>query len=58
MRIPGNFCLWNPESWALESRIQPKESGNARPWKPESGIGNPQRGIQDTRLTWGEKLVQ
>ena len=21
-----NFCLWNPESWALESGIQLKES--------------------------------
>ena len=21
-RNPGNFCLWNPESWALESGIQ------------------------------------
>ena len=20
--LPGNFCLWNPESWALESGIQ------------------------------------
>ena len=24
---PGNFCLWNPESWGLESGIQLKESG-------------------------------
>ena len=23
----GNFCLWNLESWALESGIQLKESG-------------------------------
>ena len=23
---PGNFCLWNPESWSLESGIQLKES--------------------------------
>ena len=26
-RNPGVFCLWNPESWALESGIQHKESG-------------------------------
>ena len=26
-RNPRNFCLWNPESWALESGIQLKESG-------------------------------
>ena len=25
-RNPRNFCLWNPESWALESGIQLKES--------------------------------
>ena len=25
-RYPWNLCLWNPESWALESGIQPKES--------------------------------
>ena len=24
---PGNFCLWINESWALEFRIQLKESG-------------------------------
>ena len=27
IRIPGKFCLWNPESWAWESEIQLKESG-------------------------------
>ena len=27
LRNPGNLCLWNPESWALESGIQLKESG-------------------------------
>ena len=26
-RNPGNLCLWNPESWALDSGIQLKESG-------------------------------
>ena len=26
-RNPYNFCSWNPVSWALESRIQLKESG-------------------------------
>ena len=25
---PGKFCLWNLESWALESGIQFKESGS------------------------------
>ena len=24
---PGNFCLWNPRSWVLESGIHLKESG-------------------------------
>ena len=27
IRNPGKFCSWNPESWALESKIQLKESG-------------------------------
>ena len=31
---PGNFCLWPPESWALESRIQFKNPTND--WNPES----------------------
>ena len=26
IRNPGKFCSWNPESWALESKIQLKES--------------------------------
>ena len=26
-RNPENFCLWIPESWALESRIQLNELG-------------------------------
>ena len=26
-RNPWNFCLWNPESWAVESGIHLKESG-------------------------------
>ena len=27
IRNPGKFCSWSPEPWALESRIQLKESG-------------------------------
>ena len=27
IRNPGKFCLWNQESWTLESKIQLKESG-------------------------------
>ena len=27
IKVSGNFCLWNPESWALESGKQLKESG-------------------------------
>ena len=26
-RNPWNFCLWNPESWAMESGIHVKDSG-------------------------------
>ena len=47
---PGKFYTWNPESWALESRIHLKESGIAlmieiqnpgstyKDWKPVPGI--------------------
>ena len=37
------FCLWNPESLALESGIQLKGSGIPQ----TSGIRNPQSRIQD-----------
>ena len=59
-RNPGNFCLWNRRYWALESGIQLKESGipstigiqnpssNDKYWNPEY----PQRGIQNSRLSW------
>ena len=60
IQIPesGNICLWFPESWALESRIQLKESGilltigiqnptsTDKDWNQVPGIGNPRRGIQ------------
>ena len=60
----GNFCWWNPESWSLESGIQLKESGipltieiqnsssTDKNWNPVPGIRNPQRGIQNPRLSW------
>ena len=37
LRNLGNFCLWNPKSWALESGIQLKESGMPLidDWNPE-----------------------
>ena len=47
---PGNFCLWNPESWALKSGIQPKECGTLITIgirNPVSRIRNPWRGIQE-----------
>ena len=37
MRNLRKFCSWNPESWALESDIQLKESGiplTTRIWNP------------------------
>ena len=63
---PWNFCVWNLESWALESRIQLKESeillrigirnpiqGSARKdWNQVSGIRNPRLGIQDPRIPY------
>ena len=64
-RNPGKFFLWNPESWALKSGIQLKESGIPlmtgiqsprfidKDWNPVPGIRNPQRGIQNpSRLSW------
>ena len=59
IRIPDpvKFLLVNPESWALESGIQLKESRIQLPvgiWNSsstdnKSGIQNPQRRIQNPR---------
>ena len=58
------FLLWNPVSWALELRIQLKESGilprigiqisssTDKYWNPVPGIRNPRCGIQNPRLSW------
>ena len=70
----GNFSWWNPESgkvllveaesWALESRIQLKESGipfttgiqnpssTDKDWSLVPAIRNPLHGIQNPRLSW------
>ena len=59
-----NFCLWNPVSWALEFRVQLKESGilpgigiqisnsTDKNWNQVPGIRNPRHGIQNPRLSW------
>ena len=53
IRNPGKFCLWNLESWALESRIKLKESGMQGSTKKagikclESGIHSMESIIQD-----------
>ena len=59
----GKICLWNPESWALESGIQLKESripltieiqnpsSTDKNWNPVPGIRNPPCGIQNPRLS-------
>ena len=66
IRIPesGNFLLWNPESWALESGMQLNESGiplkigiqnpifTFKDWKQESGIWKPWCEMQNPRLSW------
>ena len=45
----GNFCLWNPKSWALESGIQvPLTKTGIQYLK----FRNPRRGIQNPRLSW------
>ena len=64
IRNLGNFCLWNPESWALESGIQLKKYGipltmigiqnpssTDKDWNPVPGIQNPRRGIQNPILS-------
>ena len=34
---PGNFCLWNPDSWVLESENTAQGIRNPRnDWNPES----------------------
>ena len=68
------FCLWNPVSWALESRVQVKESGilpgigiqisnsTDKNWNQVPGIRNPRHGIQKPRLSWiplhGANVIQ
>ena len=49
IRIPetaGNFCLWHPESWALESGRQLKESGISL----TIGIRNPNFTDKESRI--------
>ena len=53
IRNQGKICMWNPESWALESGIQLKESGiplaigiqnpssTEKDWNPVPRIRNP-----------------
>ena len=74
VRIPesgnsGIFCLWNAESWVLESGTQLKESGvlltigiqnpssTDKYWNPVPVIQNPQRGIQNPRLAALDSLT-
>ena len=45
--VSGKF--WNPESWALKSRIQVPLTKNP---KPVPGFRNLRRGIQNLRLSW------
>ena len=64
IRNPGGFEFGIPESWALESGIQLKESGISltigvqnpsskdKDWNPVPWIWNPGRGIQNIKLSW------
>ena len=57
IQTPGKFCLWNPDSWALESEILLKESGiplmigirnlSSTDQKLESGTWNPQSTVRN-----------
>ena len=56
IRIPesGNFFLWNPESWVLESGIQHKESGIPL----TTGIRNPMFHLQILEFsTWNPESM-
>ena len=71
-RNTGHFLWWNPKSWALTAcAIQPKESKlsptilnreskflwqRIRNLPQVFGIWNPQRGIQNPRLSWTKSL--
>ena len=58
------FCLWNPESWALKSKTQLKESGipqtigmqnqssPEKDWDLIPVTRHPGRGIQNPKLSW------
>ena len=50
-RNPWNFCLWNLESWALESGI-PLTIGIENPSSTVLESLNPVSGIQNPRLSW------
>ena len=57
LKTPGKFCLWNPESWGLESGILltigiQNPSSTDKYGNPVPGIRNPQRGFQNPRLPW------
>ena len=53
----GNFCLWNPEAWALELGIQLMQSGipltQSSTWNPESRVWNQESKTVLDSLTWG-----
>ena len=57
IRNPGKLCIWNLESWVLESGIQLKESGipltiGIKDLSSGIRIRNPRRGIQNRGLPW------
>ena len=52
-RIPGKFCFWNPESLALESGIQLKESGISVTTEIQiPSTTDKKSGIQYSRIPW------
>ena len=60
----GNFCLWNPEYWALESGTHLKDSGipltigiqnpssSDKEWNSVPWIWNLRHRIKNSRLYW------
>ena len=52
--VSGKFCFWNPESWALKSRIQVPLTKNPKSgtWISKSTVWNPESKTFLDSLEW------
>ena len=51
-RNPGNFCLWNPEYSSRNPESHQRLEFRIQVLLTNTGIRNPQRGIQNPRQSW------